>query len=278
MADLSDVETALALLASQALYPGGISQPPAVTALCKVHRGWPLPRDLDADMKSGNVVVSVFAQRNATRNTSRYPRDWQPAQTQPAATMTATVSAATVTIGGTPSATQVVALIVNGVAVYAYRPLSTDAAADVAAGLAALIPSGSASGAVVTVPGSNPRVTARVEADALTVRELRRQEQSFTVTVWAPTPALRDAAASVVDVLFAGLDRVALADGFSARVRYVSTGEDDSPQRGLLFRRDLRFLVEYPTTETAATPRMAAGVYTLSDSLSPVQPAATILV
>jgi hypothetical protein len=277
MADLSDVEQALALLATQALYPSGISLPPAVSALCKLHRGWPLPRELDADMKAGNiVVVSVFAQRNASRNTSRYPREWQQAQTQPAATMTATVSGAHVTIAGTVSAAQIVALIINGATAYAYRPLATDAAADVATALAALVPSATVSGAVVTVPGSAPRITARVEADAITTRELRRQEQSFTITIWAPTPALRDAAASVVDTLFAGLDRFALADGYSARVRYVSTGEDDSPQRGLLFRRDLRFTVEYPTTETATTPRMAVGVYNITSNLA--GSAATILV
>ena len=279
MADLSDVEAALALLATQALYPSGISLAPAVAALCKVHRGWPLPRELDADMKAGNiVVVSVFAMRNASRNTSRYPREWQAAQTQPDATMTATVDGAEVTIGGTPSDAQVVALIVDGATAYAYRPLATDEAADVAAGLADLIDGATAVGAVVTLPGSAPRVVARVEADAVAVRELRRQEHSFTVTVWAPTPALRDAAASVVDTLFAATDRVTLPDGFSARVRYVSTGEDDSPQRGVLFRRDLRFLVEYPTTETMTTPRLAVGVYNLFDNRSPADPAATFLV
>ena len=277
MADLSDVEQALALLATQALYPSGISLAPAVAALCKVHRGWPLPRELDADMKASNIiVVSVFAQRNASRNTSRYPREWQLAQTQPAATMTAAVAGAAVTIGGTPSDGQVVALIVNDATAYAYRPLSTDTAADVAAGLAAMISGASVVGAVVTVPGSNQRVTARVEADAVTVRELRRQEHSFTITVWAPTPALRDAAASVVDFNFAGTDRVTLPDGFSARMRYVSTGEDDSPQRGILFRRDLRFLVEYPTTETATTPRLAVGVYNLTSN--PAATATTFLV
>lgn len=86
-------------------------------------------------------------------------------------------------------------------------------------------------------------------------REIRRQERLYMVTVWADTPAHRDAVAQAIDPVLAVTQFLTMPDGFGARLVYHNTRIIDDHQKSKLYRRDLNYSVEYATTETVtATP------------------------
>lgn len=250
MADLSDVVALLASTSAGALYPNGTGSPSVPGVDCKIVSGWPIADDLDAYLSAGKVQVSVYPLPGMDRNTSRFPKIWQ-TLTITAATLTVTVSGDTLTIGGSVSTPQVVMVRYNG-AYYAYEVLSTDTLNTIAAGIAALITGATSSGAVVTVPAAWDLV-ARIVTNGTAIMELRRQQRVFKITVWAPTPALRDSASQAIDLEFAQIERVNMPDGSSARVVYRGTLESDDNQPRNLYRRDLNYEVEYATTITETT-------------------------
>lgn len=273
MADIADVETALAGLCAQALGLGAgyqtqvVATSPVAGVACKVLRGWPTSAQLNADLKAGVSTISVFPLPGMARLTTRYPAEWQSTGTV-APTLTALASGSAVTFGGAGGAGQVAGVAVGTGAApiaYAYRLAASDTPSTVAAGFAALIPGASASGAVLTCPGP---AQALVVADQPALMEVRRQVQGVAVTCWCPTPDARDAVGRAVDGGLAGLmdgngnptEFFALADGTAGRLRYVGSVTDDAPAQANLWRRDLRYSVEYPTTLAQAQPEMLFGV------------------
>jgi hypothetical protein len=88
----------------------------------------------------------------------------------------------------------------------------------------------------------------------------------FKITVWAPTPTLRDSASKAIDSAFAQIERVNMPDGSSARVIYRGTLESDDNQPRNLYRRDLNYEVEYATTITETTSAIGAIQADVTDS------------
>jgi hypothetical protein len=260
MADLSDVENALVAIVAGALFPSaylpGAYQASAVGTVCKLYRGWPESANLNADMALGRAHVSVFSDPGMTRNVSRWPINTvQISAFTP--TLTVAVSGATVTIGGTVTAGNVVGLqFGKPSAAYAYAALSTDTLATIAAAIVAKIPGATSSGAVITLPtvlGVGAGVM--VLQNALTVT--RQQEQGIRVSIWAPTPAARDNIAAVIDNALACLKNAIsgaptrffpVGSSEFARLAYRTTYSNDMPARDRIWRRDLCYTVEYPTT------------------------------
>ncbi|MFX6118803.1 hypothetical protein ABTE85_21315, partial [Acinetobacter baumannii] len=80
----------------------------------KVFAGWPQPEDLDAALKDGWGYISVYP-LDTEKVLPLTIRDWQ-AGTLAAATITASVAGQVVTLAGTVSAGQNVAITVNGTA------------------------------------------------------------------------------------------------------------------------------------------------------------------
>ena len=146
-----------------------------------------------------------------------------------------------------------------------------------------MVPGATAAGPVLTVPAVSGFL-ARASAPATLFREVRRQVQGFRVTLWCPTPDLRDATASLVDGALAEYDGTFIplpdgpanpteTEGFSGRspkpkvwggggglLKYAGTFPDDSTQKTGLYRRDLRFTVEYPTIQTMQAPQVIFGI------------------
>ena len=114
------------------------------------------------------------------------------------------------------------------------------------------------SGATVIVPGV-VHFVGRVTADQMARREARRQVQGFRITLWCPDPGTRDAVAAPLDAALSGQAFIALADGTSARLCFVSSTVTDRAQDLSLYRRDLLYAVEYATTQTAELPCMVFG-------------------
>ena len=114
----------------------------------------------------------------------------------------------------------------------------------------------------MTVSGA--QVSGRMVGSGTAIMETRRQEQGIMIAVWCPTPAGRDLLASSVDNSLSGIDWFALPDGTVARLRYHDTYETDASENANLYRRNLDYVVEYPTTMVMTGPQMLFGVGTLS--------------
>lgn len=261
MADQSDVETLLTTLVTQALYPSGVTGSSVVGTTCRVYRGWPSATGLDSDLANGIVNVTVFPDAARQRNTTRWPDEWvQTATVTP--TMSITVSGTAASVTGTPSAGMLVGLRADLVSVV-YKTTASDTPELVAAQLAAdLVAAGRiavANGAVVTVPGAG-FVLGRVMAMQPAMRQTKRQRQGFRVSLWCPTPALRDAAGAVVDGALAAQDFITLPDTSTGRLRFLSSVLYDQSLNARLYRRDLLYGVDYATTITQSLPEMVFGV------------------
>ncbi len=252
MADLSDVSNMLVTLAAQTLYPNGTAQPSLIAAPVRLYPGWPTPNQLDQDLAVGTVHVNVFARPDEKPLVSTI-RDWLPLSVS-VATITASISGQSVTMGGTVSAPQNVALVADGKP-YVYAVQSADTLTSIATALAALVAgdqTASSSGVVITVPNAHSLV-ARVGGTGTSIREIRRLRKTFQVGVWANTPALRDQAASALDVAVSVATRILLADGSTALFHDPHSIQMDDPQRVLLYRRDLLVPIDYSITQTQTT-------------------------
>ncbi len=262
MADIIDVQNELVAVAAQTLYPSGTGQPSLVIAPVKIYPGWPTAATLDADLPAGTCHVTVFPVPGMERNTTRYPQAWQD-QTVTAQTLTLTVSGQTVTVGGTVSTPQNVMLMVGGQP-YVYPVQATDTLIGIATGLSSLVPGASNVGAVITLPATAVIDAARVGTGGVSIREIRRQSRVVKLSVWAGTPALRDAIAIAIDSALAPMEFLTLADQFAARLIYHATGVVDDQQKAGLYRRDLDYLIEYATTQTTVSTQVTQEVLSVA--------------
>lgn len=268
MADLSDVTAALVKLAAAAVYPSGVSQASVAGVAVKVYEGWPVQQQLDADLAAGSAQVSIFPQPGESI-TSRYLNDGESVLAISAAKLSMAIAGQTITLSGAiPAAGDQHTLIalVNGKP-YAYAVQANDTLASAAAGLAAAInadPLGaSAAGQVVTVAAPSRIQAARVATTGQYARELRRQVRNVQITVWAPSPQVRNALASAIDVALADTRFLSLADQ-KARLLYRSSAIVDTGQVNRAYRRDLIYSVEYGTTVVKTTTTVASEAINVS--------------
>jgi hypothetical protein len=263
MADQADVENALVAAISGALYPNGTEAQGIVSQAVKIYRGWPNTTALRADLTAGVLNVTVFPVPHTTRNTTRWASGSLAVGTV-VATLTAVTAGTNVTFGGVASVGQLAGILADGVA-FVHRTTSGDTPELVAQTLGAMIATrrtALVSGATVTVPGAG-QVIGRTVADQPVVAWTRNQTQQFRVSCWCPDPPSRDAVAAAIDGALASVAFIAFADGSSGRLRYVATTEFDQSQDAALFRRDLVFAVDYPTTLKQSRPAMIFGNATL---------------
>ncbi len=265
MADETDVEDTLVGLIAAALYPDGTAQPCVAGVPVRIFRGWPSANAQEQAKVGGFVNVSVAARNGVERNTSRYPSEWQ-TLAPPAKTLTVSVDGNRVSIGGTVSTPQNVA-IVTARRAYSYGVQPTDTPTGIATALATLVgadyPGTLSAGPVVTVAGAG-NLRARVGGVGTSIRELKRQEKSFQIDIWAPPATLvgqadrwrRDVAKVVVAL--ARYRRIALGDGSTGLIRYERTTNSDGAQEEGLYRRSLFAWVEFPTVETATHAEIIA--------------------
>ena len=263
MADLLDVETALAALCAATIYPLGINQPSAAGVPCRIYPGWPNESDLAASLASGIADVTIYSGNNLERDTTRYAREWSDL-TITTPTLTATVNATIITIGGTITAGHFLTLAVDGTS-YSYAALANDTLATVATALAALIPAPlkvSVVGPVITlVAKTQGRIAIRNGAPGVIGREVGRQQRGFMISVWAPSPQSRSAVASLLMSAIRGTDFITLSDGTDAWITYRQSNESDGAENAMAYRRDINIWVEYETLQTAvAYPVTAFGV------------------
>ena len=264
MADQSHVEDALLAAASAALYPNGAGAPPTIAAPCRIHRGWPLPAALDADLARGIVTVSVSPVDGSQRITTRFPDNWVVIGAN-APGLVAEVVGDQIRLSGDARPGQLVGILADGRAAVR-RTQAGDTPSLVAAHLARQLRVGlvvQLSGAALIVPGVRD-LRARVVVDQPARRELRRQSQSFRLACFCPSPMLRDAAAATIDTALARRRFLELADGTTAHLLHENTVTLDNAELALLYRRDLILRAEYATTEIANLPALLFGAGTVN--------------
>ncbi len=267
MADQSDVGNALAALVSGALYPSGTDAPSVAGQPCRIYRGWPNAASLDADLLAGVTNVSLVAVDGTARNVTRYPDSWL---TDPAATtLTVSVAGSTVTFGGVADPGQLAGIAVDA-KTYVYRTQPADTPGLVAANLAGLVRQDHVahlSGDSVTIFGG-AKIVGRVAADNTARLEIRRQTQRFRIAIWCNNPDTRDAVAGGIDTTLAPLRFIALTDGSLGRLVFAGTSTIDRSENASLYRRDLLYDVEYPTTASAIQPTMLFGIGSVNGNSS----------
>ena len=253
MADVMDVCDALVSAIVGAVYPSGTSQPSVAGVQVTVYPGWPVPAVLDEALKDGKVHVSVYP-RPDERNTSRYPKEWQPSQDPVAPAVTLTASGQNITVGGTAPGQRAhnLVVIIDGTP-FSYSTTSADTINSIASAIGAIVGgvfSGTAvAGATITIPAPARISAARVGVTGQLLREVRRQERLFQVTVWAPDNDTRNAVAGAIDAELADIQFLTLSDYSAARLIYKGSPVTDSGETALLYRRDLLYTVEYATTQ-----------------------------
>lgn len=247
MSTITNIEDALGALVATAIYPSGTASPSVANTDILVISGWPIKNKLDAQMAAGKAIVSIFKIRQMERDTSRYPREWQQVSVNNP-TLTTTINGQTLTIGGTVSTPQSVMTIIDGQS-YVYIVQANDTLNTIAANLGALIPGATVANNTITVNGTHSFI-ARIGVTGTSGKELKRSEAVFSIATWAPTPAIRAAISDAIDVALADQDFISMPDSYAIRIRYAGTQEIDDPQESKIFRRDLNYLIEYPTVRT----------------------------
>jgi hypothetical protein len=261
VSDLSDVETAIVNTLAALVYPTGTGNPSAVLndagqpAPVRLYRGWPISAALDADLAAGIPNISVTPRNGTEKNTTRFHPDYQTV-TLEVATVAAAVNAldqVVITGGGSPTVTQWVTVLVGTRVVVAYNVLAADTPTTIAAALAALltaagVPATSSVG-TVSLTGSAPYLAAQAGVTGTQAAEWRRQETQVQITMWCPTPLVRDNAAKLVEPTLAKTTFLTMPDSFQARFRYHNTIQFDGGEKVALYRRDLIYSAEYATTD-----------------------------
>ncbi len=250
MADFSDVSDTFAALIAGMLYPGGTGAA-AVTGSgygYTIMPGWPESKCLESQLAQGNVQISIYPVKGE-KNTTRFDERLHE-YSRTTKTLTATVAANQVTFGGAITTPQNVSIICNDTAtIYALQ--AGDTLATIATALATLLTAkgiaASSAGSVLTISGAVGLIQADVGVIGKLWVELKRQVKMFQITIWAPTPGKRAAAAKVIDPGLAGLHWLQLPDFTAGRNIYVRGDDDDGGQEVLAYRRDLIYAVEYPT-------------------------------
>lgn len=266
MPDISDVTQAMASLCAQACYPAGEGQPSVTGQPITILPGWPNELALDGALKAGAAYVSVFNMPKMDADKTQLDDGWME-RPGPSPSYSLTILGQTITVGGAapdPFITQNFAIALGGSPrPVLYSPPSGRTAAQVAADLANLM---TAAGAQVSVSGADIIVSplfriafARIGTIGSAITEVSRAEKSWMVSIWAPS---NDDRATIGKAIKPALDQIpflTFANDYSARIKPAGAGGDrDDAARPGVYRRDLIYAVQVPTTVTIAAPQIVA--------------------
>jgi hypothetical protein len=267
MADISDVEQALAASITNLLYPLGPTQASILGVTCRIYRGWPNSATLNSDLNAGIVNVTIAADNQSGKTTTRYLREWRYISVPPS--LTADATGQTISVGGVALVGNVIGALVDGKA-YAYRVCSDDTPDLVAANLCTAMQTdriATAHGPQIDLPGA-AAIMVRVVCDNSASYEGRRQEKDFRAICWCPTPMIRDSLSATIDLCVDQSPFLPLLDNTFARVSYRNTTTSDQSQNALLYRRDLVYCVEYPTVISVSLPSMLFGAAAINGQIT----------
>lgn len=242
MADTSDVETAIVNLIGTV---SGLN--------ANIERGWPTEAEIAAAVGSGISLIRVHAIEGLSRDVTRFNRDWHDAP-DAAITLTGTLVGFTLTFSGTPAAGQFVGVVSQSIG-YTYVVQASDTLDNIAAALAAKIPSASASGAELNLPPEGAAPEFSIEISGESSVEVGRAQQLFCIATWSSSVAVRDSVLAAILANVGYAFRLTLADGSIATLMDLqTTGPEDVTSRAKVWRRDIRVTYDFPITFTQTVP------------------------
>ena len=266
MADIGDVTALLASMANAACYPHGATAPTVTGGTKDIHvnEGWPLPESLDALIAAGQTAVSVLPLRLSAPAVFQV-LDEVYVLVPAAHGLAATIAGGTVTVTGAPGLTEYLTITADGRRSYSRLGASTAAilsaiAVDAASDYAGVAVVGNA----ITFPTT--RLSVQIGAAATLGRVTHRQRQSVMITVWAPTPALRNTVGAAIDVAMKAVNRLTFPDTSQGLMVASHSEQRDERQVASIYRRDIVFNVDYATLDvfqgweiTSVNPTLDAG-------------------
>ena len=244
MADLSDVESALAALILSLIYPQGLDRESTIGAVCRVYRGWPAPATLNTDLAAGYVNVTI-SPLNTVEDLPEVYFDKTYGDVS-APEITAMTSGEEVIFSGSTSNEDIIGLWIDG-ATFTYSSQATESLDNTIANMAALVAKHrvvSYSGARLSIPGCR-ELSVRVFGKGIATKLLRRERRRLQLCCWCPTPILRDMIGKSIDLALSKARFIHLQDHTDARLKYVETKIYDQSQNASLYRRDLVYICEY---------------------------------
>ena len=257
MADQWEVEAELARVIAEALYPDGVAADSAIGTVCRVYRGVPVPSALADDLEAGIAHVTVLPVEGSAKDTTRFSSEWQGSTVD--CPLSALVYGDRVRFEGEPGPGVVAGVQVDGQA-FAWRVPRRMTAGVVAAVLADMVRAvrpAELVGTVVHFPGGTG-VLARAVSDGVGGRELRRQSERFRVSLWCPTPTVRDRLGAFVDLSLAGMVFLDVG-GWGCRISASGGKTIDDGADARAWRRELVYEIEYPTVLAQSLPAMLFG-------------------
>jgi hypothetical protein len=256
MADISDVCNMLVNTISYTLWSSptpGIAQTTGTNGLVVVARDEPSGNEIDSALKNQISYVTVCPMVGMQRLTTRFINPVDVVYTVPV-TLTTNVSINHCTFGGNATSGQMVGIGV-GKHGYAYACNSTDNTVTIATNMASIIPNATSNASTITLP--TDLFSVNVVGNTTINTEVRRQKAVFEVTVWSYDPDVLDSVASIVDLMFASTRAFLLPDGSYTNIpEYFGSDQRFGSERADLFRRILRYTIEYPTIVTTILPSL----------------------
>lgn len=253
MAGIDDISRYLARRVAGVLYPGGFRLPAIVNAPVKIYPGWPEPAALLQDIETGGVHVSVWPLPAERKVNSALGRPYR-LKEKGTPTLQLTVNGSIITVSGMTSAlTHVCIKLDNRLFSASFHAGKT--AAEVADVLHAKLPRSFTIGPCIYVLMVE-HISVSVTTAGTAVRELRRQIKDFQITVWAPTPHLRNRVGCAIDEVLSERCTVDLEDGAPAQLFYTRQFDTDTAENWHVYRRDLIFSINYATTQAISAPEV----------------------
>jgi len=261
MASTDDVARYLARRVAGVVYPGGGRLPGIVNPSVKIYPGWPVPGILQQDIDNGGIHVSVWPLPTERKISTALGRPFRVmAKGKP--TLQFTVNGSVIGISGVADAPVNVHVSLNGKAfTFHFRAGTTDQQA-INVLTAALPKSFTVLSSVCILMADHLSVSVTTAGTA--VKELHRQIKDFQITVWAPTPGLRDRIGSAIDTALSEHCHIDLNDGVPAQLLYARQFDLDRSENWHVYRRDLIFSVNYATTQTISAPEVTRFQVTLN--------------
>jgi len=245
MATQTQVMSEIATFVDGVVYPNGHAQASITNNLVKISIGWPISQQLDQDVLAGNAQISVFPIGMTDKNVSRFPKVWNVVRLN-TPTLTTAVVNNTVDIGGIASVPQAILINLNGT-LYGYSVQLGDTLDSIATGLAAIIPGATAVANLITISGEILKLTANVVVDGMAAKEVKRQTEIYTISIFAPTPTIRATLNDAIEVAFESVHRINFSDTTQAIMTYRGNRTLDDYEKNIIYEQQILYTVEYPT-------------------------------
>lgn len=249
MATITDIYEALITQITNAIYPNGTAQPSIINTDVTRRPGYPDPNRLDVLLSQGKAHVAVDLVPNMQRNKTRFLLAWETVSIEIATLFLTVSNNQTITVTGSVTAGENCLVCVNAVN-YIYTVMAGDTLNSIASALSALIPNASAVNNIITINGAY-KISTFIGTQGTAIRELKRQEAIFQVSIYAPTPDTREILGAAIETLLAEPENFYLEffNDKPARIIWHGTQDYDALQKVLIYKRVINYCIEYATTK-----------------------------